>query len=152
MQTGKSFVKRGKDHRAEAGFSLVETVAALGILAMAAIPLLQISTDATRNTAILETRLLARTVAENVLNRALADPVALDAGLKSGLETQMGRAFSYTLNVSPLGADGLQGLEVLVRDDRDGATVSARLVSLKATVQALPEEVPDAPSESEAEQ
>ena len=33
----------------EAGFSLVETVAALGILAMAAIPLLQISTDATKS-------------------------------------------------------------------------------------------------------
>lgn len=126
---------RGKD----AGFSLVETIAAMGILAMAAIPLLQISTDATRNTAALETRLLARTVAENVMNRALADPAALEAGLQNGLETQLGRSFSYTLSASAMGADGLQGLEVLVREDRDGSAIAARLVSLKATVQVLPQ-------------
>ncbi|MEO1642401.1 MAG: type II secretion system minor pseudopilin GspI [Pseudomonadota bacterium] len=127
---------------AQAGFSLVETVAALGILAMAAIPLLQISTDATRNTAMLETRLLARTVAENVMNRAMADPVVLQAGIQSGQETQMGRAFSYTLNVSPIGSDGLQGVEVLVREDRDGAQTSARLVMLKANLRPLPEAEP----------
>ena len=108
------------DHR-QAGFSLVETIAAMGILAMAAIPLLQISTDATRNTAALETRLLARTVAENVLNRALAQPLALETGLQTGLEMQLGRTFSYTLRSSAVGADGLQGLEVLVREYRDGS-------------------------------
>ena len=64
----------------------------------------------------------------------------------------MGRTFSYTLTVSPLGEDGLQGLEVLVREDRDGASVSARLVSLKATLQALPADTPDEPSGTEAQQ
>ncbi|MEM1087811.1 MAG: type II secretion system minor pseudopilin GspI [Pseudomonadota bacterium] len=135
----------------QAGFSLVETVAALGILAMAAVPLLQISTDATRNTAVLETRLLARTVAENVMNRALADPILLDAGLRNGSETQMGRAFTYTLTVSPVGTDGLQGLEVLVREDRNGADVTARLVSLKATLQPLRQQEPIAPVDNEAQ-
>ena len=149
---GMLFVRCDNGQRLQAGFSLVETVAALGILAMAAIPLLQISTDATRSTAALETRLLARTVGENVLNRALALPTSLDAGLRSGQEMQMGRTFSYTLTVSPLGEDGLQGLEVLVREDRDGASVSARLVSLKATLQALPADTPDEPSGTEAQQ
>lgn len=138
---------RGKD----AGFSLVETIAAMGILAMAAIPLLQISTDATRNTAALETRLLARTVAENVMNRALADPAALEAGLQSGLETQLGRSFSYTLSASAMGVDGLQGLEVLVREDRDGSAIAARLVSLKATVQVLPQLTQSQPETGEPE-
>ncbi|MEM7493253.1 MAG: type II secretion system minor pseudopilin GspI [Pseudomonadota bacterium] len=138
------------DHR-QAGFSLVETIAAMGILAMAAIPLLQISTDATRNTAALETRLLARTVAENVMNRALAQPLALEAGLQNGLETQLGRTFSYTLRSSAAGADGLQGLEVLVREDRDGSETAARLVSLKATLQPLPQLTAQTPDESEPE-
>lgn len=131
-------MRRAKRAKAEAGFSLVETVAAMGILAMAAIPLLQISTEATRNTGALETRLLARTVAENVINRAMANPLALEAGLQSGRETQMGRAFEYTLVVTPADELGLQGMEVTVRPAAEGAQTMARLVSIKAVPTALP--------------
>lgn len=134
----------------QAGFSLVETIAAMGILAMAAIPLLQISTEATRNTAALETRLLARTVGENVINRAMVEPVMLEAGLQTGRETQMGRVFIYTLTVAPPGEAGLQGLEVTVRPDRDDAQPLARLVSLKATPPSLPE-APDLGDPSDPE-
>ncbi|NQY38890.1 MAG: type II secretion system minor pseudopilin GspI [Henriciella sp.] len=114
----------------QSGFSLVETVAAMGILALAAVPLLQITTDATRNAANLEGRVLARTVAENVMARAMATPETIDAGIATGSETQMGRTFIWTRTASLPQLGELQNLEVQVRREEDEQVV-ARLVSLK---------------------
>ena len=114
----------------QSGFSLVETVAAMGILALAAVPLLQITTDATRNAANLEGRVLARTVAENVMARAMATPEIIDAGIATGRETQMGRTFIWTRTASLPQVGEIQNLEVQVRRE-DDEQVAARLVSLK---------------------
>ena len=102
----------------------------MGILALAAIPLLQISTDATRNAASLEARVLARTVAENTMARAIVDPEQIDAGVATGRETQMGRAFIWTRTSSLAQPGELQNLEVIVRREED-EQVLARLVALK---------------------
>lgn len=130
---------QGKRTRSTAGFSLVETVAAMGILAMAAIPLLQISSDATRNTAALETRLLARTVGENVMALAMANPGILYGGIQTGTQTQLGRQFAYALTVIPADPGGLQALEVQVRLPGEDTQVLSRLVSLKSVPLPLPE-------------
>ena len=114
----------------QSGLSLVETGAAMGILALAAVPLLQITTDATRNAANLEGRVLARTVAENVMARAMATPETIDAGIATGSETQMGRTFIWTRTASLPQLGELQNLEVQVRREEDEQVV-ARLVSLK---------------------
>ena len=114
----------------EAGFSLVETVAAMGILALAAIPLMEVSSEATRNAGRLEARLLSRTVAENVMARTFAEPDALDAGLRTGREEQMGRAFTWMLTIGPAAPGQLQALEVRVTQ-QDDEQVLARLVSMK---------------------
>ena len=114
----------------QSGFSLVETVAAMGILALAAVPLLQITTDATRNAANLEGRVLARTVAENVMARAMATPEIIDAGIATGRETQMGRTYIWTRTASLPQVGEIQNLEVQVRREGD-EQVAARLVSLK---------------------
>lgn len=100
--------------RIDGGFSLVETVAAMGILALAAIPLLQISTDATRNSQYLEKRLLARTVAENVMARVISDPVAPSPGVERGIEVQLGRSFEWTQLATPVASNGLQSITVEV--------------------------------------
>lgn len=102
----------------------------MGILALAAVPLLQITTDATRNAANLEGRVLARTVAENVMARAMATPEIIDAGIATGRETQMGRAFIWTRTASLPQVGEVQNLEVQVRRENDEQVV-ARLVSLK---------------------
>lgn len=114
----------------EAGFSLVETVAAMGILAMAAIPLLQITTEANRNAASLETRLLARTVAENEMARAMATRTILDGGVATGQEMQMGRAYVWTRTTSVAQIGQLQNLRIDVRP-AESEQVLATLVSLK---------------------
>ena len=119
------------------GFSLVETVAAMGILALAAIPLLQVTTDANRNAASLETRLLARTVAENEMARAMAWRTVLDAGVATGQVDQMGRSFVWTRTTSPAQIGQLQNFRVDVRPD-SSEQVLASLISLKYIPANLP--------------
>lgn len=121
----------------QAGFSLVETVAAMGILALAAIPLMQVTTTATRNTASLEERLLARTVAENVMARAMATSDVIDGGIATGEEVQLGRSFVWTRTATPAQSGGLQNLSVDVRP-AEREQILASLISLKYAPQALP--------------
>ncbi len=132
----------------QAGFSLVETVAAMGILALAAVPLMQVSSDATRNTARLEVRLLARTVAENVIAREVAAPETIEGGISSGAEIQLGRGFVWTLTATPGVPGEVQALDVVVRTDND-PQVMARLLALKAVPLPI---IPRAPSPVEGEQ
>lgn len=127
-----------KDNRSfQLGFSLVETVAAMGILALAAIPLMQVTTEASRNAASLESRLFARTVAENVMARSLASKAPIDAGIATGQETQMGRAYVWTRVASQARAGQLQNLKIDVRP-AETEQVLASLISLKYTPQNLP--------------
>ncbi len=137
--------------RAEGGFSLVETVAAMGILALAAVPLMQVSSDAARNAQNLEARMLARTVAENMLAVALADPVARDAGIQTGEQTQLGRSFEWQILAGPPVPGELQQLEVSVRQSEQ-EQILASLVALKAIEPpSLAPRPEDAPPESDAE-
>lgn len=124
----------------------------MGILAMAALPLMQVASDATRNTARLESRLLARTVAENVIARLIADPVSIDAGLQTGSEDQLGRTFNWTLTAGPGIAGDVQTLEVTVQAGED-PQVLARLQSLRAVprVYVLPATPGDNTSDDEEE-
>ena len=136
---------------AQAGFSLVETVAALGILALAAIPLMQLTADATRNTAYLQNRVLARTVAENTLSRALAEVEALPVGISAGQESQMGQVYNWSLTVTGNELADLQTLEVTVQRE-GGIDQLARLVTLKALPVTLPDARPeDTPPTPEAQ-
>ncbi|MEM7458728.1 MAG: type II secretion system minor pseudopilin GspI [Pseudomonadota bacterium] len=121
----------------QSGFSLVETVAAMGILALAAIPLMQVTTDASRNAASLESRLLARTVAENVMARSMATREVIDAGISAGQETQMGRTYNWVRTASQADQGALQNLRVDVRP-AESEQVLASLISLKYIPQNLP--------------
>ncbi len=123
-------MKRSKAS-AQAGFSLVETVAAMGILAMTALPLMQVASDATRNASRLEARLLARTVAENIMARSIADPARIDSGLETGNEVQLGRGFVWTRTAGPGVPGEVQTLTVTVQMDGD-PQVLARLQTLRA--------------------
>jgi len=102
-------------HRTEGGFSLVETVAAMGILALAAIPLLEVSSDATANTRYMQERALARIVAENAIAYAVSDPRPREFGIETGVVQQFGRDFQWTVTTSPGALQGVQGVLVEVR-------------------------------------
>lgn len=121
----------GKGRRSsQRGFSLVETIAALGILSLAAIPLMEVATGAVQNTARLESRMLARTTAENILARAISDPEPVELGVTEGTEIQMGRPYRWELTVFPTERDALVRLEVLVNEE-SREQILARLMTLK---------------------
>ncbi|MEL7031423.1 MAG: type II secretion system minor pseudopilin GspI [Pseudomonadota bacterium] len=132
----------------QSGFSLVETVAAMGILALAAIPLMQVTTDASRNAASLESRLLARTVAENVMARSMATREVIDAGISAGQETQLGRTYNWVRTASQADQGALQNLRVDVRP-AESEQVLASLISLKYIPQNLPGSVETQPNEGD---
>lgn len=136
------------DPASQTGFTLVETVAAMGILALAAVPLMQLASDATNNASHLETRLLARTVAENVLARAIADPEQIDGGTHAGQEGQLGRAYTWTLIASPPRQGEVQSLNVTVWQEGDAQPLST-MQSLKAIARPV---APVAVTDSEEEE
>lgn len=117
----------------------------MGILALAAIPLLQVTTDATRNAASLESRLLARTVAENVMARTMATDDQIDAGISAGQEIQMGRTYNWVRTASDASPGQLQNLRVDVRP-AEGEQVLASLISLKYLPQNLPGSISNEPA------
>lgn len=133
----------------QSGFSLVETVAAMGILALAAIPLMQVTTDASRNAASLESRLLARTVAENVMARSMATRDVIDAGISAGQEVQMGRTYNWVRTANEAQQGQLQNLRVDVRP-AESEQVLASLISLKYIPQNLPGAAADPVNEEDA--
>lgn len=122
------------------GFSLIETVAAMAILSVAAIPLMQMTSTSVQHARGLETRMLARTVAENAIAEALAQPIAQEGGAAIGVETQMGRAFTWTLTTTPPQLGELQRFDISVSAEGD-AQVLASMTSLKLLP--LPVTVPD---------
>ncbi|MEO0551128.1 MAG: type II secretion system minor pseudopilin GspI [Pseudomonadota bacterium] len=132
--------------RNQAGFSLVETVAAMGVLAIAALPIMQVASNATNNAARLEARLLARMVAENELSYVMSDPNPVNGGLTSGISRQLARSFEWTLVASPAISGDVQTLELSVRREGD-PQVLAKLVSLKAVP--VPVQIADTSSQSE---
>lgn len=149
MKTEVFALKRGKPPLTQSGFSLVETIAATGILALAAVPLMQISTDGLSGSANLEARFYARIVAENVLVEELTKPVVgVEAPLvTAGTSLQMGRSYAWRLTIAPAQQNEPQILTVDV--SKDGQTqVLARLSSLRMErIVLTPQSETEAPEE-----
>ena len=83
------------------GFTLVEVLVALVIVAVALAAALRVAGAATTSSADYRERLLARWVASNVLERARLQFVLPAPGESRGEETQAGQLFVWRLKVSP---------------------------------------------------
>jgi len=116
----------------QAGFTLVETIAAMAILALAAIPLLQLVNNSVRGTGSLEKRFLARTVAENILMEQLSQPIILreEVSIETGSGEQLGRRFEWTLTASAASAGEPQLVTVIVALENNSQTL-AQLTGLR---------------------
>lgn len=90
----------------DSGFSLIELLVAVAILALAAVTLLESQTQAIGLTSAVEQRTLAAIVAENRLNLALGLKEAPAPGSKTGIAEQMGARFVWRETVrTPSGSD-----------------------------------------------
>jgi len=79
----------------EAGFTLIEVLAALLIFSLAIIGLSHAGTESARAVTALDEKMLAGIVADNQLVLARARP--LEVGTQQGQETAMSRPFEYDL-------------------------------------------------------
>lgn len=118
------------------GFSLLETMVALSVFSIAAMGLVSLNTQSVRISGELDTRLLARTVAENVaVDTVTAETLGLSP-VTEGEQVQRGRAYSWTRTLEATPQPGLYSIRIDVRASGE-APVLARL-SLLTTDRAAP--------------
>ena len=82
------------------GFSLLETLVALAIFALATMAILNLAGANTRTAAIMEERTLATVVAENQAVAVLTATAAPPVGDSEGREEQGGRAWRWRMHVA----------------------------------------------------
>lgn len=116
---------------ADEGFSLIELLVAVAILAFAAVALLESQTQAISITSKLEQRSLAAIVAENRLNLSLGLAENPAPGVRTGTEEQMGAVFDWRETVRPAPGNDLTVIEVVVLPAGDRQTELARLVGFR---------------------
>lgn len=90
-------------HVNDAGFTLVEVLAALSVFAIAAIGLIHVSAENTKGALAIENRMLASIVADNEMTLTLAEQLPLDDGVSTGRVSLGGRDWEWrrTIKVTP---------------------------------------------------
>jgi general secretion pathway protein I len=109
------------------GFSLIEMLVALAIFGLAVLGLLNLAGESTRTALVIEERVLAGVVADNVaVDAMLADLAALDADA-GGSDTLGGVDWRWTRTVSATEDPGMLRIDVAVmpaHEDRIAAGLS----------------------------
>jgi len=117
----------------QSGFSLMEVLVALAVLAIAMAGLIKIAGGSTANLAYLENKTIAHWVGMNQIAAArVADPKP-QVGMSQGEETMAGRDWGWSLDVAETPDLDVLRLEVAVRrSDGDDETVYATLTGYAA--------------------
>ena len=101
---------------ARSGFSLIEMLAALAVLAISGLALLNATQQSTRGAQIIEARSYAALAADNVLNTAIIEQAGGRLVSDSGHYEMAGRAYDWTLTVLPTGDPGLLRVQLDVSE------------------------------------
>ncbi|MBF0628733.1 MAG: type II secretion system minor pseudopilin GspI [Magnetococcales bacterium] len=104
------------------GFTLLETVAALAVLALALAASLRVSSEHIRNAAYLRDRTLAHWVALNQATERRVRREWPDPGSFRGTESMAEREWYWTVLVSTTPEPQVRRLEILVRADASETT------------------------------
>lgn len=113
--------------RREDGFSLIEMLAALAVLAIAGVALMNALTTSVRAASLAEDAALAGLAAENILSEQLATARGAAPGDRSGPYEIAGRRFDWRLETEPAGDPGLSRITLVV--DTETGREAARLVT-----------------------
>lgn len=114
----------------DAGFTLIEVLAALMVFSVAIVGLTRAGTESSRAAAALETRMIAGIVADNQLS--LARNEAIIPGNRSGTTEQLSREFSYNIEAEGTEVAGLLRLTIQVREAGEDQIVAERIAFLSA--------------------
>lgn len=102
----------------DSGFTLIEMMMALAVLAIAGLALMNMTQATTRNTGAVEERALAMLAAENILNTELLRPGRPQS--RSGAYELAGSEYDWALDVSATDDAGLVRLHLVVREAGSG--------------------------------
>lgn len=101
-------------HRKRAGFTLLEVLVALAIVAIALLAALRASGQSTANVGELRARLLAGWVAENILAEHRARGDWLPLGVERGVQREGGTEFVWRREVIPTPNPAFRRVDVFV--------------------------------------
>jgi len=114
---------------AQDGFTLVEVLVALAVFAIAAIGLIQVSSETVTGARYAESRVLAEIVAENQMAEAVLLRGDLPVGAATGRSVQRGETLEWTRLVGPSTREDLLSISITVTA-AEGGQVLTRLESL----------------------
>lgn len=112
------------------GFSLIEVIVALGILSTAALSLSTLARGSIAGVKQLESRYLARTIADAQLVDVFVQAAPLRIGISDGDAVQMGQHFTWQRTIAPTDQAGLFLIDVQV-SEADTGTVMAQISTLR---------------------
>lgn len=118
--------------RLQAGFSLIEMLAALTILALAGVALMNALTTSTRSAALAREMTLAQIAAQNLLSEQILDTDPGQMRERSGEYALGGRSFSWALEIEATGQPDLVRLRLVISDPETEAVYQA-LETLRRT-------------------
>ncbi|WP_421856866.1 type II secretion system minor pseudopilin GspI [Oceanicaulis sp.] len=118
--------------RLQAGFSLIEMLAALTILALAGVALMNALTMSTRSAALAREMTLAQIAAQNLISEQILDTDPGQMRERSGEYALAGRNFAWSLEIEATGQPDLVRLRLVVSDPETEAVYQA-LETLRRT-------------------
>ncbi|HRD49716.1 MAG: type II secretion system minor pseudopilin GspI [Candidatus Competibacter sp.] len=114
--------------RPQAGFTLLEVLVALAVLAIAMGAIISAATQSINTVATLRDQTFAGWVALNQINQRLLDPKPWpDEGSSSGSAELAGRAWRWEAQFSKTGDPDLRRLDLTVRARENGPELSRRV-------------------------
>jgi general secretion pathway protein I len=99
----------------QAGFTLMEVMAALAVFSIAALALLHLAAENVRAAGAAREHTFASLVAENLMVEAVALPQTVTLGVSHGAESMDRRDWDWTRTVQASGEPGLWRIDVEVR-------------------------------------
>lgn len=110
------------------GFTLIEVVVALAVVAIGLLALSATTTQYTRQAAGLEERSIATWIAADRLAEIRLQPGFPDVGVQTGMQTMMGREWSWRAVISDApGEADLRRIDVMVAPGPEAESASALL-------------------------
>jgi general secretion pathway protein I len=122
--------KKSKSWRGQAGFTLMEVLVALGVLAIALGAIIQSVTATVGNTAYLRDRTFAHWVAMNKVAEIQSLNQFPGTGKSNGTMEMANHEWHWSVNVVDSGVEDVRRLEVEVRLEKDSKQALATLIAL----------------------
>lgn len=113
------------------GFTLLEVLVALAILAIALGASIKTASESAGNVAYLRDRTLAGWIALNQVNQVLLDAEWPNVGFKRGTSRMADREWPWQMRVSNTADEDIRRLDIAVFADEDDATPLTELAAFK---------------------